>query len=331
MGFFAEFSAWLEGLLADYIGQTTATLAQTLEPALITLATIYVMIWGVLHAAGQIQEPVLEGLKRLGVLALVLGVGIHLWLYNGVVVEIFFRAPGDLAAAVIGAPDFVHSVDQILDRGDGVGSALLAKAGILNGNASFYIAAVAVYVMVGVTGVYVMFLLTLSRIALSVLLALGPLLIPLLLFATTRRFVEAWLAQLANYALVAILAALVCALMLTLIDRAAAQAQEAGGEILIAHAVRVCLAAGFTFLVLRQVLPMAAALASGVAISSFGLVSTSLAWARQRSASAAGQFIRGTLDRETTRWDPISRKAGFAVRSAARAATRNPRQNAIRR
>jgi type IV secretion system protein VirB6 len=175
-----------------------------------------------------------------------------------------------------------------------------------------------------------MFLLTLSRIALSVLLALGPLIIPLLFFSTTRRFVEAWIAQLVNYAFIAVLAALVAALMLTLIDRSAAQAQDAGGGIQIAHALRVCLAAGFTFLVMRQVLPMAAALAHGFAISSFGLISNSVAWARRRSLSAAGQFMRGAvMDKESTRWDPLSRKAGYLLSSKVRAGFRKFQHNSI--
>jgi type IV secretion system protein VirB6 len=83
---------------------------------------------------------------------------------------------------------------------------------------------------------------------------------------------------------------------------------------------------------MRQVLPMAAALASGIAISSFGLVSNSVAWARRRSLSAAGQFLRGaTLDRETTRWDPISRKAGYALSSKVRSGLRSLRSNSIER
>jgi len=332
MGFFAEFSVWLNGLLADYIGATTGRMAGILEPAVVTLATLYVMVWGYLHLAGRIQEPVLEGLKRFAILGVVFGAGLNLWLYNGVIVDTFFVAPGELAAGLLGAEDFVAIIDRILFRGDAVATALLAKAGFLNGNPSFYFAAVAVYLTVGVTAIYTMFLLTLSRIALSVLLALGPLIIPLFLFDTTRRFVEAWIAQLANYAFVAILAGLVAALMMTLIDRAAAQGQSVAGGITIAHAVRVCLAAGFTFLVMRQVLPMASALASGVAISTFGVVSSSLGWARRRSLSVAGGFLRGaTLDRETTRWDPLSRKAGYLVKSKVQAGWRNFRENSIRR
>ena len=170
MGFFAEFNAWLTGLLADYIAHSTAQLAGIVEPAVVTLGTLYVMVWGYLSLAGRVEEPMLEGLKRIAVLGLVFGVGLNLWLYNGVIVDTFFVAPGELAAGLLGAEDFVTLIDQILYRGDAVAGALLAKAGFLNGNLSFYFAAVAVYLMVGLTAIYTMFLLTLSRIALSVLL-----------------------------------------------------------------------------------------------------------------------------------------------------------------
>ena len=329
MGFFAEFNAWLTALLDDYIHQYTLKMATLLEPALVTLGTLYVLIWGFLHIAGRIEEPVLEGLKRIAILALVFGVGLDLWLYDTVIVETFYRAPAALAGNLVGANDFVTIVDTILFQGDDVATALLAKAGILHGNFSFYLAALAVYVVIGITALYTMFLLTLSRIALSVLLAIGPLIIPLFLFQSTRRFVEAWFAQLATYAFVAVLAGLIAALMMHLIEQAASQAQAAGGGIQIAQAVRVCIAAGFTFLVMRQVLPMAGGLASGVALSTFGIVSGALTNVRRRTLFSAGQFARGALmDRETTRWDPLSRKAGYWLTAKVRTAWR--RDNSIK-
>jgi type IV secretion system protein VirB6 len=329
MGFFAEFNAWLNALLNDYIQQYTAQMATLLEPAIVALGTLYVLIWGFLHIAGRIEEPVLEGLKRIAILALVFGVSLDLWLYNSVIVESFYRAPAALAGNLVGATDFVTIVDTILFRGDDVATALLAKAGVFHGNFSFYFAAIAVYVVIVLTAVYTMFLLTLSRIALSVLLAIGPLIIPLFLFSSTRRLVEAWLAQLATYAFVAVLAGLVAALMMHLIDQSAAQAEAAGGGIQIAQAVRVCIAAGFTFLVMRQVLPMAGGLASGVALSTFGIVSGALVNVRRRALFSAGQFTRGALlDRETTRFDPLSRKAGYWLTTKVRSAWR--RDNAVK-
>lgn len=332
MGFFAEFSAWLDAILSTYITDNTQRIATLLEPAIVTLGVLYVMVWGVLQLTGKVEEPLLTGVKRIAVLALILGVGLGLWLYDAVIVDTFFREPAQLAAGIVGAYDPVGIVDRIMDAGDDTATLLWAKGGILHG-LSFEIAGWAVELVVAATAVYAMFLLSLSRIALSVLLALGPLFIALLFFESTKRFVEAWMAQLANYAFVAVLTVLVAALMLTVVSTAAQDAVATGGGITISEAVRVCLAAALTLLVLLQVMPMAAALASGIALSSFGAVST----AATRGFGVLGQFARGTLDKETSRWDSMSRKSGFyagratrGVVLAPRAIYRGTRRNSIR-
>lgn len=314
MGFFAQFAAWLNALLATYISTNTAKIAGALEPVVVTLGTVYVMIWGYLQLTGQVQEPFVTGVKRIAVLAIILGVALHLWLYQSLIVDTFFNAPSQLASVVIGAYDPVTIVDRIIDLGATAGELLMSKAGLLNGNFGFFFAALAVYLLTSITAVYTMFLLALSRIALSILLALGPLFVVLLLFDSTKRFFEAWLAQLSNYAFIAILTVLVAALMLDVVQAAAQQAVATGGGITIAEALRLCLAAGITVLVLRQVMPMAAGLASGLALSSFGIVSAAVAWGFGRAVRHTGEYSRGLTDRETSRSDSLSRKAGFYTR-----------------
>jgi type IV secretion system protein VirB6 len=331
VGFFAEFSAWLNALLAGYIADNTARFAATLEPAIVTLAVIYVMVWGYLQLTGQIEEPFVAGVKRIAALAVILGCALQLWLYNSVIVDTFFNAPGELGAVLVGAFDPVTIVDQIIFEGGDAANLLLAKGGLLNGNFAYYLAGVGVYLIVGLTAIYTIFLLSLSRIALSVLLALGPLFITLLLFETSKRFFEAWISQLANYAFIAILTVLVAALMLRVVTVAANQAVSEGGDIQIANAARVCMAAGLTFLVMRQVMPMAAGLASGLALSTFGVVSAALAWGLGRAWRGTGQFARGLGDSTTVRTDPLSRKAGYLVRQGIGRALGSGRQPTVRR
>jgi len=327
MGFFAEFNAWLNAILATYIGENTARVAGVLEPAIVTLAIFYIMVWGYLQLMGKTDEPFIVGVKRIVMLAVILGAALHFWLYNTVIVDTFFNAPGAFAAELIGAYDSVAIVDGIIFAGDDTASLLIQKGGVFDGDFSYYLAGFAVYLIVDLTAIYTIFLLALSRVALSVLLALGPLFLTLLMFETTKRFFESWIAQMANYAFISILTVLFAALMLTLLSTAATQAASAGGGIEIAHAVRVCMAAGLTFLVMSQVMSMASGLASGLALSSFGLVSAALAWGFGGAKRSTGQFARGLMDRETSRWDPLSRKAGYYVR---RGLARS-RENTIRK
>ncbi len=320
MGFFTEFWTWLSALLANYVGVNTARVATILEPAVLALGTLYVLTWAYLHLMGRIEEPFVTGLKRIFMLALIIGVSLRLWLYNAVIVDTFVQAPSQFAARVIGAFDPAAIVDRIMERGSDAASLLLEKAGLFDGEFSFYFAGYAIYLIVGVTAVYTMFLLALSKIALSVLLALGPFFVALLFFESSKRFFEAWIAQLANYALITILTVMVAALMMQLIDTAATQAAARGDGIEIAEAVRVCLAAGLVLLVMRQVMPMAASLSHGLALSSFGAMSALIAWGWGRSTRNVGQFARGAvLDKETSRWDSLPRKAGFYARQGLNA------------
>src|SRR5665213_2237950 len=159
MGFFATFWTWLNGQLATYIGDNTARLATALEPAVVTLATVYVMAWGYLHLTGKIEEPVLTGLKRILVLAAILGVGLRLWLYNTLIVDTFYHAPAELAAAMVGSADPVSTIDTIWESGGAVADALWDKGGVMNFHFGFMIAAVLVWCLMGMLCVYAMFLI----------------------------------------------------------------------------------------------------------------------------------------------------------------------------
>jgi type IV secretion system protein VirB6 len=294
MGFFATFWAWLNGQLATYIGDNTARLASVLEPAIVTLATVYVMAWGYLHLTGKIDEPVLTGLKRILVLALILGVGLRMWLYNTLIVDTFYHAPAQLAAAMVGSADPVGTIDTIWESGGAVAGTLWTKAGAhFISDFGFYIAGAVVWCLVGLLCVYAMFLIALSAIALAVLLALGPLFIASLFFDATKRFFSAWIAQLANYALITVLTVMVAALLLRVVQSYAAQTAARGAAIFTVDALHMMLMVVLVFLVLRQVMPIASGLAGGASLNSFGAVSRSfdftvrsIGWGRRRAGKA---------------------------------------------
>jgi type IV secretion system protein VirB6 len=294
MGFFAAFDAWLTTLLTEYISENTARIAASLEPVILSLAVLYVLAWGYLLLAGHIQEPLMDGLKRIAVIGGVVALSVHLWLYESVIVETFFRAPEELARVIVGEYDSVSAIDGIFNAGEKSASALLAKGSLLSTEGLAYsLAGMFVYLLIGAIAIYTCFLLTLSRVALSILLALGPLFLGLLFFRSLHRIVGSWLSQLLNYALITVLTVLIAALMLHVVQVSADDAAEAGGGIQIAHAVRVCMAAGLTLLIMRQVTPMAASIASGLSLSTFGVTSAGALWLA-RSARGA---IQGTAAR----------------------------------
>jgi type IV secretion system protein VirB6 len=291
MGFFTTFWAWLNGQLAAYIGTNTALVARSLEPAIVTLATVYVMVWGYLQLVGRVDEPFITGLRRLITLAVVLGCALRLWLYNSLLVDTFYRAPAELAGAIVGAQDPVATIDTIWERGGAVAGYLWNNGGVFSGDFGYYVAGAVVWTLVGLLCVYTMFLIALSGIALAVLLALGPLFIALVLFDTTRRFFEAWLAQLATYALITILTVLVAALLLQIVASYAGQTAARGTAIATVDALNMVLVAVLVFLLLRQIMPIASGLAGGVALSTFGTLSRFVTWGMRRGVAGSSAAI----------------------------------------
>jgi type IV secretion system protein VirB6 len=322
MGFFATFWSWLNAQLSSYIGDNTARLATIIEPAVVTLAVIYVMGWGYLQLTGRVEEPVGAGLKRIALLALVLGASLRLWLYNSLIVDTFYSAPAQLAAAMVGANDPVGTIDAIWQNGGTVADSLWNRGGVLNGDFGFYLAGAVVWCLIGALCVYTMFLIALSSVALAVLLALGPLFIMLLFFDATRRLFTAWMAQLANYALITVLTVLVATLMLHIVQSYAEQTVARGAAILTVDALNMVLVATLVFLLLRQVMPIAAALSGGASLSSHGVISRGVSW-------GAASLARAAVPVAAFAAPHVARSVGGAARDAGRAlhaATRYSRQ-----
>ncbi|RYH15677.1 MAG: type IV secretion system protein, partial [Alcaligenaceae bacterium] len=278
MDFFAQFFTWLDSQLSSYVSSHTAQVAAAIEPAAVTLATIYVMIWGYFSLTGRIQEPIWEGVRRILTIGVVLGFGLRLWTYNEIIADTFYKAPEQLARSIVGTSTVVNAIDKVWFDGSSIAEQLLQKGSILGSDFAFYAAGFLVYLIVGLSVVVTAFLLGLSKVAIAVLLALGPVFIILLLFEATRRFFEAWTAQLANYAFISVLTTLVASLLLKVVRAYAESAAAQGASITIAESIRVCLASALAFLVMRQVMPIAAGLASGVALSSFGVISGGIRW-----------------------------------------------------
>lgn len=294
---FEQFWVWLSNRLADYVSVNVAAVAAAIEPAAVTLAAIYVMVWGFLHLRGAVNEPVLTGAVRIVRLVVVFGVALRLWQYNALIVDTFFEAPVALAAALAGAADPVGTIDALWERGGTVAAFLWEKGGVFNGDVGYYLAAVIVYLLMGAVCVYTLFLMALARVALAVLLALGPVFIVLLLFDGTKRFFEAWVAQLANYALVGVLAVLVASLLMTVVEAYADQTAARGAAILTVDALDMLLVSGLVLLILRQVMPIAARLAGGVALASFGVMGAAASRSASQVAGVGSRAGRSLLDR----------------------------------
>jgi type IV secretion system protein VirB6 len=162
-----------------------------------------------------------------------------------------------------------------------------------------------------------MFLIALSSIALAVLLALGPFFMAFLFFDPTRRFFSAWIAQLANYALITILTVMTAALLLQIVQSYAAQTAARGTAILTVDALNMILIAVLVFLVLRQVMPIASGLAGGVSLNSFGLASRGAFMTMRSAGRLAAPAMGFSLPYVARTLGAVAQGTGHAAQHAA--------------
>ena len=223
-----SFFTWLTGQVNNFIATQVGTVSTLLEPAVITLASVYVMMWGYLQLTGKIEEPVLEGGRRLLILGVILVLTFKISQNIAPLLDVFVQSPQALAAGMLGATPMA-TVDTLWTQGSEVGDSLLSQGSLFSESGLSLIACGLIcYLAIGLTTLYVAFLMALALVALAILLALAPLFIAMLLFDSTKRFFEAWIAQLANYALVIILVASVANLMLHAVSQPL-QLLESGG------------------------------------------------------------------------------------------------------
>jgi len=323
MGFFTTFWNFLQGNVLNMVSAITSNISASLSPVAVTLATIYVMIWGYLHLRGAIEEPIMEGAKRILVLAVILGVVLSLWEYNAVFVDFFVTTPQALSGAILNGNNAIAIIDGVWVKGATVAESLINQGGLFNNNFEFYLAGFAVYLFVGFICIWMAYLFCLSIVAVGILLALGPLFILGLMFEATKRFFEAWVAQLSNYALIIVIAAVAAKLLLNMLDSYATQALALGAGITIAQSIQLCLACAFVLLIMKQVPSLAAGLASGVALSSYNALSKAINWGTGGAGRSLYQFGRGMGDgragEKPSRYQSLTRNLGNRTYGAGRA------------
>lgn len=292
---FLNFFTVLNSLCTGYISSSVAAVARAIAPAAYTLLGVYILVLGFMYLRGMIKEPIMDTVIRLIKICFIFGVALQLASYNEYVVDTFFNAPIELGNALTGATSqdsIIQSLGTMLANTYDLGNVFWERAGILAGNFGGYLIAIFIWVMgFAITG-YAAFLIALAKIALSIIISLGPLFIMTLLFDVTKRFFESWIGQLANYFFVIVLVVAANVFTLNIFAGAVNNTVATGTSIEIAQLLPFFISGILCLLILGQVREIAAGLAGGISLSTFGLGRMTLAIINRpikRLAAATGR------------------------------------------
>lgn len=260
-----------------FISDVTKLVAESIQPAVVTAMSIYVIFWGLAHIRGMVKEPILEFALRMAKMVAIFAIGVGMWKHNEYIVDTFVKSPGVLAAAIAGTGtageadnENIRTFDKMLDDTFTVGKAFYDQGSVLS-NFGAYIAAFVVWVAGVVITAYGAFLIILSKVFLSVIIALGPIFISLLLFDATAKFFEGWISQMSNYALMTPLVTAANVFIIEMFQGVAEQTAAKGTAAVIADIFPMIVTAAVSVMVLHQIPSVASGLAGGVAISSLGV------------------------------------------------------------
>ncbi|MBY3278200.1 conjugal transfer protein TrbL [Rhizobium laguerreae] len=283
--------------LENFISSGTSNIASWIGGPLTAALTLYVVLYGYLVLRGSVPEPILEFAFRAMKLAIIVMLVRNASEYQTYVTNIFFETlPREISQALnSGTAPSASTFDSLLDKGQKCAQEIWARAtwpaDIVNGiggmmaiGASFTVAAIG----------YIVSLY--ARLALAIVLAIGPIFVALAMFQSTRRFTESWIGQLANFVILQVLVVAIGSLLISCIDTTFTAIESYTDVMMRPVALcAICLAALYVF---YQLPGIASALAAGGASLTYGYGASrdahesTLAWAASHGTRAVGRSVR---------------------------------------
>lgn len=281
---------YVDALLSSYVTTTSEDIIVFINPIFTSLLIIWITIWGFSLMLGRAQEPLSEGFVKIIKISFIVALGLSVGTYNSVVVSFLQGFPETIASILMGGSySSASALDQLYSKVFEVASKAWEAAGVFNGNFGLYLIAIAIGLIGGFLVLTVGSLILLSKMATAILLGIGPIFIVMLLFSSTQRFFESWLAMLINFALILILATAIGSLIIDLADKFISTST---GTPTLAEAGTMCLIFGFAIIVMKQVQAIASALGGGISLATNGAASAMVGNLRPSSIKRGARNLK---------------------------------------
>lgn len=329
--------------LQGYAAEASTTMIGYVGPVAAALLTIYVLLWGVGLASGQISEPFTDGMKRILRMCVIVGLALTAGVYQEVVIDFFEQAPAELASQLQGGGAQVSDdqalaklLDDCIAQGLALGNTVWDTAAVVSRLSLFaptsdgmmlQLLALILYLIVILTVAFAAASIFVAHLGLTLLLAVGPLFILMALFPQTRRWFDAWLGQAVRFLLLFVIVASVSALLfppLAQYYQSLASLTDAPEALVNAlKAVGLSLAVAWVLLQLHSI---AKALGEGAALQVAG--TGGRLWGAESEATS-GTATASVAQRDARSEAPSAGREGAAT--GMRAGVGMARRSAVRR
>ncbi len=255
--------SFIDGKLDSFLNERATSVIAVVSGPLRAAIVLYVLLYGFAILRGAISEPMMDFAVRSLKLAFIYMLATTVAYSTYVTTPLFHTLPDALTQAIsgAGAPDVGAAFDQFFSRAAYLGQ----KIGQTGSPIDFapWIMAALVYVVGAIAAALGFGVVMIAKVALALLVALGPIFVACALFDASRRFFFGWLAQAVNYVVLFALIITVFQLILSLLAQQwtgiDGQDPMAGGMLFVA----LCILGSIFFL---QTPAIAAGIAGGASV-----------------------------------------------------------------
>jgi type IV secretion system protein VirB6 len=275
--------------LQDYVLNGSTDLINYISPIFNSLILLWVVIWGYMLMYGRTNDTLSTASFKILQIGIILTVGLTAATYNTYIASVLTELPNTLGAVLTSNPIYSsgQAVDQLFSNVFIASANAWNKGGVLNGDFGMYLIALVIGLFGIILAVIATALILLSKIALAVVLVLGPIAIIMLLFQATQRFFESWLGMAINLTLIYVMAVAVASIIITLADKFVSNNNEANLD----NAFFLSFIFGLSIIVMKQVEPIASALGGGIALSTQGAIRNGMSKLRPSNINRARNKI----------------------------------------
>jgi type IV secretion system protein VirB6 len=254
---------FIDGKLDTFLNERATSAIAVVSGPLRAALVLYVLLYGFAILRGAISEPIMDFAVRSLKLAFIYMLATTVAFSTYVTTPLFHTLPDSLSQAIsgAGAPDVGAAFDQFFAHAAYLADKLSKTATPIDFGP--WIMAALVYVAGAIAAGLGFGVVMIAKVALALLVALGPIFVACALFDASRRFFFGWLSQAVNYIVLFALIITVFQLILSLLAQQWSgidgQDPMAGGMLFVA----LCILGSIFFL---QTPAIAAGIAGGASV-----------------------------------------------------------------